>query len=80
MTGSNADGIFSLSSDEHDENGSLGHMGGEEGVVGVMGMSSDISEIDVVVLIGVLNADVELRVGVTGNGRCESLLNRPPSR
>lgn len=64
-TGSNVEGIFSLSPDEK----VMGRMsaGGEEGVVGVIGMSSETSDIDVVELMGVLNADVEVRLGVTGS-------------
>lgn len=63
-TGSNIDGIFSLSSDEYEpEIGSLE----KQGVVGVSGMSSDISDIEAIELVGVLSADaVEERLGVTG--------------
>lgn len=36
------------------------------GVVGVKGKSSDVSDIDVVELIGVLTEDAGERIGVTG--------------
>ena len=50
--------------------------------MGVIGMSSDISEavvVVLVVLIGVLKTDVDVRVGVAGRERWECLLKRPPS-
>lgn len=62
-TGSNVDGTFSLSSDECAENVSLA----KYGVVGVGGVSSEMSDGDVVQLIGVLVVDKEDRFGVTGS-------------
>src|SRR6188768_2935511 len=61
--GSKVDEIFSLSSDEYvPEKGSLLN----DGVVGVMGMSSEMSEAVVVALAGVVMADDDERLGVTG--------------
>jgi len=64
-TGSNVVDMFSLSSDGCDVKGSLLCIG----VFGVMGMSSDMSEAVVVVLAGVLIADKDVRLGVTGKKR-----------
>ena len=75
-TGSKDDGMFSLSSDECvTEYVSLL----KSGVDGVKGISSDISDTDVVELAGVLKAERDERVGVTGNGKGREA-NRPPCR
>jgi len=75
-TGSKEDGMFSLSSDECvTEYASLLN----NGVDGVKGMSSEISDTDVVELAGVLKADRDERLGVTGNGKGRTA-NRPPCR
>lgn len=64
-TGSNVEDIFSLAATAYELllNGSCMNAG----VVGVKGKSSDVSETDVVELIGVLMADAGERLGVTGN-------------
>jgi len=75
-TGSKVDEIFSLSSEEYDaEKGSLLNAG----VTGVSGMSSEMSEADVVELAGVLMAETEERLGVTGREEAEGT-KRLPSR
>jgi hypothetical protein len=72
-TGSKDDGKFSLSSDEcATEYESL-----LIGVDGVRGISSEISDMEVVELAGVLKADREDRLGVTGNEQ-GPVANRPP--
>lgn len=58
MAGSNVVGKFSLSSSDMQELEKGSEENGE-GLVGVRGKSSDISETDVVALIGVLTPDVE---------------------
>lgn len=74
-TGSNVVDMFSLSSDGYDDvKGSLLCTG----VFGVMGMSSDMSEAVVVVLAGVLIADKDVRLGVTGKNGGAREGNRPP--
>lgn len=63
-TGSKVDEIFSLSSDECNvEKGSLLNAG----VTGVRGISSEMSEAEVVELAGVLMAESDERLGVTGS-------------
>jgi len=63
--GSNVDDTFSLSSEECEaKNGSLLNAG----VTGVRGISSEISDADVVELVGVLKVEANERLGVTGNG------------
>jgi len=74
-TGSNVVEMFSLSSDECEaEKGSLLY----GGVVGVNGISSDKSEAVVVVLAGVLIADADVRLGVTGKSWGNRAWKRPP--
>lgn len=64
-TGSNVEDTFSLSSEECEaENVSLLNAG----VTGVRGISSEMSEADVVELVGVFRAEADERLGVTGNG------------
>jgi len=76
-TGSKCEGRFSLSSEGHEpENGSLQNVG----VVGVSGMSSDMSDSDVVELMGVVAADTDVRFGVTGNEGSVWRTKRPPCR
>lgn len=59
--------MFSLSSDEYEL--AKGSLEGNDGVVGVRGKSSEVSETDVVELIGVLTADAAVeRDGVIGKG------------
>ena len=75
-TGSKDDGTFSLSSDEYvTEYVSLLN----NGVDGVKGISSEISDTEVVELAGVLKADRDERLGVTGSGK-GPVANRPPCR
>ena len=63
-TGSKDDGTFSLSSDEC----ATEYVSLLNGVDGVKGISSEISDMEVVELAGVLKADRDERLGVTGNG------------
>ena len=72
-TGSKDDGTFSLSSDEC----ATEYVSLLNGVDGVKGISSEISDMEVVELAGVLNADKDERLGVTGNEQ-GPVANRPP--
>jgi len=72
-TGSKDDGTFSLSSDEC----TTEYVSLLNGVDGVKGISSEISDMEVVELAGVLKADRDERLGVTGSGQCP-VANRPP--
>lgn len=71
--------MFSLSSDGDGET-IQGSLETNAGVVGVRGKSSEMSETVVVVLMGVLNAELgtEMRVGVTGKAEKEWRTNLPP--
>jgi len=73
--GSKDDGTFSLSSDEC----ATEYVSLLNGVDGVKGISSEISDMEVVELAGVLKADRDERLGVTGNGQ-GPVANRPPCR